>query len=107
MRVIRYRKATRDRLEELLVKIGYSVTKQSTDGTWRLIRLPDRGASTEYWIFSDRIEHRMKDYRGGSTFYFDDCFFELDIESPTVSIVAKDNKGCFLSFHNFDTKINS
>jgi len=106
MNVTRYNKTTRDRLIQLLESIGYKVTNQSSDGSYKLVRLPDSNDSTEYWIFEDRIEHRLKNYRGGSTFYFNDCFFELDKESPTVSVVAKNNKGCFISLHNFDTKLN-
>jgi len=98
-KIIRYRKTTRERLIELFERIGYKVTKQSTDGSWRLLRLPD-GTSTDYWIFPDHIEHRFKDYRGGSAFYFDGCFFEIT-DNHTVAIVAKSDEDIYLTFHNF------
>lgn len=100
-RTIRYRKATRERLIELLEKIGYKVTRQSTDGTWMLVRLPD-GTSTDYWIFSDRIEHRLDDNRGGAYFSFKECVFLLDGDE-TVCVMSKLSKSSsiFVQFHNF------
>ena len=43
-----YRKVTRERIIEQFELIGYKVTRQSTDGTYMLLRYPD-GESTEYW----------------------------------------------------------
>jgi len=105
-KTIRYRKATRERLIELLERIGYKVTNQSTDGTWKLIRLPD-GTSTDYWIFSDRIEHRLRDNRGGSYFNFKDCYFSLD-DDTTVAVIVSGLKGSpvFVQFHNFEAHRN-
>lgn len=100
IRRILYRKATPERLKELLGRIDFKVTNQSTDGSWRLIRLPN-GKSTGYWVLNDRVEHRLDDFRGGASFYFRDCVFEDDQEG-TISILAKGkNPGIFLSFHNF------
>lgn len=101
-KTIRYSKATKARLIELLERLGYKVTSQSTDGTWTLVRLPD-GTPTDYWIFNDHIEHKMNDHRGGAYFYFDDCTFLFEGED-TVSVIAKNTatNSIFLSFHNFE-----
>lgn len=100
-KTIRYRKATRERLIELLERIGYKVTSQSSDGTWKLVRLPD-GISTDYWIFSDRIEHQLPDNRGGSWFSFKDCYFTVD-DKETVAVIVKglEHSSTFVQFHNF------
>jgi len=97
---------TKERLVEALKCLGYKVTNQSTDGTWTLIRLPD-GISTQYWIFDDRIEHRLDDHRGGSWFGFKDCFLLKD-DDETVAIVLKNspNHSTFIQFHNFKSHRN-
>lgn len=104
-KTIVYRKATRERLIELLERIGYKVTKQSTDGTFMLVRLPDK-TLTGYWIFSDRVEHRLNDFRGGASFYFKDVRFEL-MDGQTVCISGTQNKSLFLQFHNFKPNPNN
>lgn len=98
-KTIVYRKATRDRLIELLERIGYKVTNQSTDGTWKLIRTPE-STPTDYWVFSDRLEHKLDDSRGGMYFYYSDCVFEL-MDSETVCVRGKNAKSLFVMFHNF------
>lgn len=99
----RYSKTTRERLIALVESIGWSVRNASTDGSWKRFHLPN-GTFSGYWLYGDsdvRIEHRIDDFRGGVTFYLKDCFFESD--GSTVSIVGKENKSLFISFHNFDT----
>ena len=100
----RIRKVTREKLIKLFEEIGYKVTRQSTDGHWMLLRLPD-GTSTQYWLFSDCIEHKMDDFRGGAYFSYSDCDAIIDLEpkAHTVSLIAKGSKnsGVFVSFHNF------
>lgn len=100
-RAIRYRKTNRKRLIELFERIGYKVTKQSTDGTYMLLRLKDN-VSSQYWLFEDRIEHRLPDFVGGAYFFYKDCIFE--IQGNTVNVFAKDNPSVFLQFTNHDYK---
>jgi hypothetical protein len=100
-KTIRYRKATRERLVELFERIGYKVTDQSSDGTWKLLRLPD-GTATNYWIFTDAIRHELPDNRGGSCLSFSDCYFAID-DNETVAIIVKGSKhnSTYAQFHNF------
>ena len=100
MNKIVYRKATRGRFIELLGRIGYRVSKQSSDGTYMLIRLPESDESTGYWLFKDSLEHKLADFRGGAAFFFKDCNLEDD-KRGTITIIGKTNKSIFCSFHNF------
>jgi hypothetical protein len=95
---ITYRKASRERLKELLERIGYKVTNQSTSGSHKLIRLPD-GTSTGYWLMNDRVEHKLDNFRGGSDFHYKECVFKFS--GDTVNVVAKNSPSIYLSFHNF------
>lgn len=104
-KTVRYTKTTRARLIELLERIGWSVRRASTDGTFR--RIHDvNNKFTGYWIIGDyecRIEHRIEDFQGGLSFYLKDCIFEL-MDGETVCIVGKNDKSLFISFHNFHLK---
>lgn len=96
---------TRDSLIAALEHIGYKVTNQSTGGLWRLLRLPD-GTSTDYWIFGERIEHKLDDHRGGSYFNYADCLLEADDETVAVICKAAPNSTVFVQFHNFASHKN-
>lgn len=94
-----YRKVTRERLIEQLELIGYIVTNQSSDGAYKLLRYPDK-KTTDYWLFNDRLEHRLDDNRGGAYFHYKDC--KLICDDETICIMAKtDGKSVFAQFHNF------
>ena len=100
---ITYRKVTRERFIELLERIDYKVTKQSSDGTHMLIRLPN-GKPTDYWLFLGSLEHRLDDFRGGSYFKYEQC--KLLFKHDTVALIDKNSKSesIFVQFHNFDKK---
>jgi len=99
-REITYRKVTRERFIELLGRIGYRVTRQSSDGFYQLIRPAGVDTSIGYWLLPDHLEHRLDDFRGGSYFYYKECLLK-DNQMGTISLVAKNNPSVFVSFHNF------
>ena len=103
VKTIVYRKVTRERFIELLGRIGYRVSRQSSDGSYMLIRLPESDESTGYWLFRDSLEHKLDNFRGGAAFFFKDCNLEDDRQG-TITIIGKTNKSIFCSFHNF--KVN-
>lgn len=97
---------TKEKLIKLFEDFGYKTTSQSSDGTYMLLRYPD-GISTNYWIFSDRVEHRDEhrdDDRNTSTcsyFSYKDCFVKIGNTSLSIIANAGTTHGVFAMFFNY------
>lgn len=99
-------KINKDKLIKLFEDFGYKTTSQSSDGTYTLLRYPDN-TSTNYWIFSDRIEHRdehLDDDNHTSTcsyFSYKDCFVKIGNTSLSIIAKAGTTHGVFAIFFNY------
>lgn len=96
---------TRDKLIKAIEGLGYKVTNQSSDGTYKLVRTPS-GESTGYWLFGDRIEHRYDPGDGVSIvsyFNYSDCFALIEENSLSVIVKNIEHHGVFITLFNFNT----
>lgn len=97
---------TKDKLIKLFEDFGYKTTSQSSDGTYTLLRYPDN-SSTNYWLFSDRIEHKDEhkdDNNHASTcsyFAYKDCFIRIGETSLSIVANAGETHGVFAMFFNY------
>jgi len=95
----------REKLVRLLESIGWSIRHHGADHWYIYTNKKEFTGYLLYGKSDTRIEHSLKDYAGGMSFYLKECVVKmLEDTTDTVTVYPKGNKNVFILFSNFDKK---